>query len=899
VQEAALASNDQFADVLRKLGCEPPTKVSKTTGKEAYAFAKNDALFQALLNGDNEDVALVCEARLKVKSTLERTRAQRFIDIAERGALPVPLSYYGASVTGRWSAAKGSNINLQNMKRGSFLRKSIMAPDGYLLCVGDLSQIEPRVLAWLSDYETMLDIFRAGGDPYATFGSTMFGVPGLSKESHPLLRQSAKSALLGCFGPDTPVQTTRGWVRIADVSAYDMLWDGVTFVQHKGVVPQGEKDVLTVGGLSATADHKILTEAGWWEWQDLCRDVDAFGSALTLSNSPAYEKCRVADPLLQAYGPILEGRDRHAEINPDALSKVVSQRMQTYDIAMAGPRNRYTVLTDFGPIIVHNCGYQLGWASFASQLLTGFLWAPPVRYTKRDCKQLGVTANDAQKFLNYADNVKKMSEIPHTCTEEELLFHCLAAKAIVDKYRAAASPVVDFWELLGTLMQTCLVGGEIYEHKGVLQFRRGAIEMVSGMEIRYPDLKAHVDKDDPKKRVVYTYDTGRGRTKLYPGKICNNCIGENTPVLTDRGWVPIESVRETDRVHDGNNFVQHTGLIGKGVQRCVTVDGVYMTPDHEVLTNDGWQEASQVPRPYRPDLRHVEGATSAGERQGGVAVALFVRVRQAVREIWSGRGQGAASRRLPELRMRNTNADRAGEPQTRTVPYTNMDRVGQHARPLSQPRSSRVQELRGSWHHSVRSLGHLLRELLGGHGTHVPGGVGFGAQGQQSGVLTRQLCVGVPRGELYEPPQHSPRSGRAAVERTHGYRKDHDIQPHTRRVAGGGVGETAGVFKQVFDLTDCGPQNRFVVRGAAGPFIVHNCTQGLARCVMSDGLLRVQKSYRVLGTVHDEGINLIPEADAEIAVPWVRAQMVQVPKWLPGIPLDADVGVAKRYGDVK
>ena len=118
VEEKALASNDQFANVLLELGVTPPKKVSKTTGKEAYAFAKNDALFQALLNSDNEDVALLCEARLKVKSTLERTRAQRFVDIAQRGTLPVPLNYYGAH-TGRWSASKGSGLNLQNLKRGS------------------------------------------------------------------------------------------------------------------------------------------------------------------------------------------------------------------------------------------------------------------------------------------------------------------------------------------------------------------------------------------------------------------------------------------------------------------------------------------------------------------------------------------------------------------------------------------------------------------------------------------------------------------------------------------------------------------------------------------------------------------------------------------------------------
>ena len=127
IQEVELASNPKFADVLQSLGVTPPTKVSKTTGKAAFAFAKNDALFQALLNGEREDVALLCEARLKVKSTTERTRAQRFLDISQRGKLPVPLSYYGA-LSGRWTAAKGSAINMQNLKRGSFLRKAIMAP---------------------------------------------------------------------------------------------------------------------------------------------------------------------------------------------------------------------------------------------------------------------------------------------------------------------------------------------------------------------------------------------------------------------------------------------------------------------------------------------------------------------------------------------------------------------------------------------------------------------------------------------------------------------------------------------------------------------------------------------------------------------------------------------------
>lgn len=103
--DAELASDQLFAETLRAVGVEPPTKISKTTGKTAFAFAKNDALFQQIVNGDNEDAVLLCEARMKVKSTQERTRAQRFLDISGRadGLLPVPVNY-AHTRTLRWGA---------------------------------------------------------------------------------------------------------------------------------------------------------------------------------------------------------------------------------------------------------------------------------------------------------------------------------------------------------------------------------------------------------------------------------------------------------------------------------------------------------------------------------------------------------------------------------------------------------------------------------------------------------------------------------------------------------------------------------------------------------------------------------------------------------------------------
>lgn len=400
VEESDLASNEKFAELLEQHGIPRPMKTSKTTGKPALALAKTDALFQAMLNGDNEDVALLCEARLKVKSTGERTRAQRFIGIASRGALPVPLNYYGAG-TGRYTAT--GKINMQNLKRGSFLRRAVMAPIDHQVIAGDLSQIEPRVLAWFADYDDLLDIFRAGGDPYATFGSQMFGIPGMTKESHPLLRQSAKSGMLGA-------------------------------------------------------------------------------------------------------------------------------------------------------------GYQLGWSSFAGQLLVGFLGAPPQRYTMADAKQLGVTKQHVLEFLDNEEDMERMNGIPHTCTQDELLVHCLAAKAIIEKYRAAAAPIVQFWHLLGHLIVHSLIGGNVYQHK-CLTFKKGEIVLANGMSLLYPDIQI----EQTKRGVQYHYAAGDKRVKLYPGKVCNNVTQGTARIVMTDGMLRVDKrfpVKGT--VHDELLAIAHDSEVEEG-----------------------------------------------------------------------------------------------------------------------------------------------------------------------------------------------------------------------------------------------------------------------------------------------------------------------------------------------
>jgi len=170
-----LMSNDKFAELLRSKGVEPPTKVSPTTGKETFAFAKTDEGFKALAEHENPSVQALVAARLGNKSTLEETRTQRFIDIAGRGTLPVPVRYYAAH-TGRWGG--DDKINLQNLPsrgpNGKMLKKSIVAPAGYTLIDCDSSQIEARVLAWFAGQDDLTDAFRNKEDVYVKMAARIY-----------------------------------------------------------------------------------------------------------------------------------------------------------------------------------------------------------------------------------------------------------------------------------------------------------------------------------------------------------------------------------------------------------------------------------------------------------------------------------------------------------------------------------------------------------------------------------------------------------------------------------------------------------------------------------------------------------------------------------------------------
>jgi DNA polymerase len=224
VDKEQLMSNDKFAATLRALEIEPPMKISAVTGKDAYAFAKSDEGFKALLEHEDVRVQVLAAARLGVKSTLEETRTQRFIEIAGRGHMPVPLRYYAAH-TGRWGG--DDKVNLQNLPRSSRIKNAIVAPHNHMMIDSDSSQIEARMLAWLAEQDDLVEAFDNGDDVYKIMASAIYNkdIADITKDE----RFVGKTTILGAgygmgaakfqtqlktFKVDMPLEETQ---RIIDV----------------------------------------------------------------------------------------------------------------------------------------------------------------------------------------------------------------------------------------------------------------------------------------------------------------------------------------------------------------------------------------------------------------------------------------------------------------------------------------------------------------------------------------------------------------------------------------------------------------------------------------------------------------------------------------------------------
>ena len=121
-----------------------------------------------------------------------------------------------------------------------------------------------------------------------------------------------------CLAAGTKVVTNKGLVPIEEITSDMLIWDGIEYVHHEGLIYQGEKAFITVSGIEMTPEHKILTDKGWKKAQE-------------------------------SAGLIWAGTKLKVSIYPSSDIKSV------YDIRNCGPRHRFAVWNGEAALIVSNC----------------------------------------------------------------------------------------------------------------------------------------------------------------------------------------------------------------------------------------------------------------------------------------------------------------------------------------------------------------------------------------------------------------------------------------------------------------------------------------------------------------------------------------------------------------
>jgi DNA polymerase len=188
-------STPRFKEWLEARGVDVTMKLGPS-GNEVPAFAKTDEFMETLQDHEDDEVAAAASARLALKSTLEETRTEKLLSIAELDwgpyfaphSMPIPLRY-GAAHThrlgGEWK------MNMQNMptvrgsKGKSKLRQSLLAPEGHVVLTCDLSQIEARLAAWICGCTRLVTEFEQKLDPYSQLATDIFGYPVNRKAKNP------------------------------------------------------------------------------------------------------------------------------------------------------------------------------------------------------------------------------------------------------------------------------------------------------------------------------------------------------------------------------------------------------------------------------------------------------------------------------------------------------------------------------------------------------------------------------------------------------------------------------------------------------------------------------------------------------------------------------------------
>ena len=195
----------------------------------------------------------------------------------------------------------------------------------------------------------------------------------------------------------------------------------------------------------------------------------------------------------------------------------------------------------------------------------------------------------------------------------------------VDLWRAANKGACKLWrELERAAIRSVVHGGTALSRTGNIRFdfEQGILWMTlpSGRRIAYFGARYGDSKWGGGRRALSYMGIDQdkhkwSRLETWGGKLTENCWAAGTPVLTGRGWVPIESVTSADRVWDGVEWVSTDGCARRDREEDLfELDGLLVTGDHKILTTRGWKNAKECDGLDRVSVQLYDAAVPAGPR---------------------------------------------------------------------------------------------------------------------------------------------------------------------------------------------------------------------------------------------------------------------------------------------
>lgn len=475
----------------------------------------------------------------------------------------------------------------------------------------------------------------------------------------------------------------------------------------------------------------------------------------------------------------------------------------------------------------------------------------------------------------------------------------LACDSVKRAWRKANAQIVQFWyDMDAGVRQALIEGGPVRVGRHITVDKKGnylRVRLPSGRYLIYPSPR--IDDDGISYFGVAQVSRKWARIRSWGGKYC---IAKGTPVLTQEGWRPIEAITAADKVWDGVAWVQQSGVVCNGQKFCIKAYGVWMTPDHKVLTTEGWKDAKDHSRFNRVPCRLPDSVALCWDGRKESAVGDPLHLRAAQSSSGDGTYEDGKTRDYRILRMQTGGDHRAEESNTRHEQTPRFRGVALDETALRGSQAPGIQKLRRPGDNSLPGVGALFQGVLGGHGGYLEKGVGPRPYQQRRGVQPGELSVGNTKSELQQSPANKEgrwKAANAVVSRNRN-RVNHAVLPLGARCSEGTAVCQAGRVETVYDLTNCGPRNRFVVLGEEGPVIVHNCenvTQAAACDLLCEALLNLEaEGYQTVLTVHDEAICEVPDT-AAFSAERMEKIMCRLPKWAAGLPLAAAGFESLRY----